>query len=38
VGAAQVAFSPNGRALAVTEKATETIDTFVLRPNGRVSV
>ena len=35
VGAAQVAFSPNGRILAVTEKATQTIDTFVLRPNGR---
>jgi 6-phosphogluconolactonase (cycloisomerase 2 family) len=30
-----VAFSPNGRILAVTEKATQTIDTFVLRPNGR---
>ena len=35
VGAAQVAFSPNGRILAVTEKATQTIDTFVLRENGR---
>jgi 6-phosphogluconolactonase (cycloisomerase 2 family) len=35
VAAAQVAFSPNGRILAVTEKATQTIDTFVLRPNGR---
>lgn len=35
VGAAQVAFSPNGRVLAVTEKATQTIDTFVVRPNGR---
>jgi 6-phosphogluconolactonase (cycloisomerase 2 family) len=35
VAAAQVAFGPNGRILAVTEKATQTIDTFVLRPNGR---
>lgn len=35
VDAAQVAFSPDGRILAVTEKATQTIDTFVLRPNGR---
>lgn len=33
--AAQVAFSPDGRLLAVTEKATQTIDTFVVRPNGR---
>lgn len=32
---AQVAFSPDGRLLAVTEKATQTIDTYVLRPNGR---
>jgi 6-phosphogluconolactonase len=38
VGAAQVAFSPNGRMLAVTEKATQTIDTFVLRANGRPSL
>jgi 6-phosphogluconolactonase len=35
VDAAQVAFNPNGSLLAVTEKATQTIDTFVLRPNGR---
>jgi 6-phosphogluconolactonase (cycloisomerase 2 family) len=35
VGAAHVAFSPNGRILAVTEKATQTIDTFVLRASGR---
>jgi 6-phosphogluconolactonase (cycloisomerase 2 family) len=35
VAAAQVAFSPNGRILAVTEKATQAIDTFVLRPDGR---
>ena len=34
-GAAQVAFSPNGRVLAVTEKATNRIDTYVVRPNGR---
>jgi 6-phosphogluconolactonase len=32
---AQVAFSPNGRILAVTEKATQTIDTYVVRSNGR---
>ncbi len=35
VGAAQVAFSPDGRVLAVTEKATNLIDTYVVRPNGR---
>jgi 6-phosphogluconolactonase len=35
VDAAQVAFSPNGRILAVTEKATQTIDTFVLRADRR---
>jgi 6-phosphogluconolactonase (cycloisomerase 2 family) len=34
-GAAQVAFSPDGRVLAVTEKATNLIDTYVVRPNGR---
>ena len=34
VGAAQVAFSPDGRLLAVTENATQTI---VLRSNGRPS-
>jgi len=34
-GAAQVAFSPDGGLLAVTEKATQTIDTYVVRPNGR---
>jgi 6-phosphogluconolactonase len=33
--AAQVAFSPNGRIIAVTEKDTQTIDTYVVRPNGR---
>jgi 6-phosphogluconolactonase len=31
VAAAQVAFGPNGRTLAVTEKATQTIDTYVVR-------
>jgi len=35
VNAAEVAFSPNGRLLAVTEKATAKIDTYVVRPNGR---
>jgi 6-phosphogluconolactonase len=35
VNAAEVAFSPNGRILAVTEKGTQTIDTYVVRPNGR---
>ncbi len=33
--AAQVSFNPNGRLLVVTEKATNTIDTFVVKPNGR---
>jgi 6-phosphogluconolactonase (cycloisomerase 2 family) len=33
--AAQVAFSPDGRLLAVTEKDTQTIDTYVVRANGR---
>lgn len=33
--AAQVAFSPNGRLLAVTEKDTRTIDTYVVQSNGR---
>jgi 6-phosphogluconolactonase len=33
--AAQVAFSPDGRLLAVTEKDTQTIDTYVVRSNGR---
>lgn len=37
VGGAQVAFGPNGRILAVTEKATNTIDTYVVRPNGRAT-
>jgi 6-phosphogluconolactonase (cycloisomerase 2 family) len=34
--AAQIAFSPDGDLIAVTEKATQTIDTYVVRPNGRV--
>jgi 6-phosphogluconolactonase len=33
--AAQVAFSPDGDLLAVTEKDTQTIDTYVVRTNGR---
>jgi 6-phosphogluconolactonase len=33
--AAEVAFSPDGDLLAVTEKDTQTIDTYVVRPNGR---
>lgn len=33
--AAEIAFSPDGGLLAVTEKATQTIDTYVVRPNGR---
>jgi len=37
VGAAQVAFSPDGDLLAVTEKLTQTIDTFIVRPNGRTT-
>jgi 6-phosphogluconolactonase len=35
VAAAQIAFSPDGDLLAVTEKATQKIDTYVVRPNGR---
>jgi 6-phosphogluconolactonase (cycloisomerase 2 family) len=35
VNAAEVAFSRDGRFLAVTEKATAKIDTYVVRPNGR---
>lgn len=37
VGAAQIEFSPDGRALAVTEKATNTITTFDVSRSGRVS-
>ena len=32
--AAQVSFTPDGKLLVVTEKATNMIDTFVLRKNG----
>jgi 6-phosphogluconolactonase len=35
VAGAQVAFSPDGRILAVTEKNTQTIDTYVVKANGR---
>jgi 6-phosphogluconolactonase (cycloisomerase 2 family) len=35
VNAAQVAFGPDGRILAVTEKDTAIIDTFKVRHNGR---
>ncbi len=34
VGAAEVAFSPDGNTLVVTEKATNTLDTFVVRRDG----
>ncbi len=37
VGAAQVLFSPDGDALVVTEKATNMIDTFVVRRDGTLS-
>jgi 6-phosphogluconolactonase (cycloisomerase 2 family) len=37
VNAAQVAFGPDGRILAVTEKGTATIDTFVVRRDGRAT-
>src|SRR4051812_42814955 len=37
VAGAQVAFSPDGRILAVTEKNTQTIDTYVVKPNGRAT-
>lgn len=33
-GAAQVAFSPNGRVLVVTEKATNSLSLYQLQPNG----
>lgn len=35
VGPAQVSFSPNGQLLAVTEKGTNRIDTYVVGENGR---
>ncbi|HET9724601.1 MAG TPA: beta-propeller fold lactonase family protein [Actinomycetota bacterium] len=37
VNAAEVALDPSGRILAVTEKATNLIDTFVVRRTGRAS-
>lgn len=37
VDAAQVSFAPSGRILAVTEKATSSIDTYVVRRNGRAN-
>ncbi len=37
VGPAQIEFSPDGRILAVTEKATNMIDTYVLNPGGIAS-
>jgi 6-phosphogluconolactonase (cycloisomerase 2 family) len=33
--AAEVGFSPDGRLLAVTEKDTQTISAYLVRPNGR---
>jgi 6-phosphogluconolactonase (cycloisomerase 2 family) len=36
-GAAQISFSPAGDALVVTEKATSTLDTFVVGPDGSAS-
>ncbi len=35
-GPAQVAISPDGAVLAVTEKAMNTIDTFTVAPSGRL--
>jgi 6-phosphogluconolactonase len=37
VGPAQVEFSPNGRMLVVTEKATNMIDTYVINSDGTAS-
>jgi 6-phosphogluconolactonase (cycloisomerase 2 family) len=37
VGAAQVSFSPDGDALVVTEKATNLIDSFVVRRDGTLT-
>ncbi len=34
---AEVAFSPDGRSLVVTEKATNVIDTYEVRDDGRIS-
>ena len=35
-GAAEVAFSPDGEVLVVTEKATNTISTYIVQDNGLV--
>ncbi len=37
VGPAQIQFSPGGRLLVVTEKGTNSIDTYRVAKNGRVS-
>ena len=37
VGAAQVGFSPDGDAIVVTEKMTNTIDSFVVRRDGTLT-
>jgi len=37
VGPAQIEFTPNGRMLVVTEKATNLIDTYVVNPGGTAS-
>jgi 6-phosphogluconolactonase (cycloisomerase 2 family) len=36
-GPAQVSFSPNGKTLVVTEKASSTIDTYAIGADGRAS-
>jgi 6-phosphogluconolactonase (cycloisomerase 2 family) len=36
-GAAQVAFSPNGRFLVVTEKATNVLSVYAVQPDGTTS-
>jgi 6-phosphogluconolactonase (cycloisomerase 2 family) len=36
-GPAQISFSPDGRVLVVTDKTTNTIDTFAVGPDGRSS-
>ncbi len=37
VDAPQISFTPNGEWLIVTEKATNTISTFKVKPNGKTS-
>jgi 6-phosphogluconolactonase len=37
VGPAQIQFSPDGRALVVTEKGTNSIDTYTVAKDGRAS-